>query len=156
MREEHVLPEGRSIATRPRVEGHARECGAEGEVVALAAERHEARPRLDHRYAELPGDAQREVRGAELRDRQAAGRDHQRVAAERVLAGPQREAAGPRDGLHLAAGPHRDAGRGALGQQHADDLPRTAVAEELTELLLVPGDAVLLDLGDEVGGPGAP
>ena len=45
---------------------------------------------------------------------------------------------------------HVDAGRGAFGQQHGHDLPRRAVAEQLAERLLVPGDAVPLDQGDEV------
>ena len=45
---------------------------------------------------------------------------------------------------------HLDADGGAFGQQHGHDLPRRAVAEELAQRLLVPGDAVLLDQGDEV------
>jgi hypothetical protein len=44
--------------------------------------------------------------------------------------------------------PHRTPG--ALVHQHRDDLARGAVAEELTQRLLVPGDAVLLDQREEI------
>ena len=42
------------------------------------------------------------------------------------------------------------AGIGALSEQQVDDLAGAAVAEQLAELLLVVGDAVRLDQGDEV------
>ena len=41
-------------------------------------------------------------------------------------------------------------GLGALGQQHVEDVVGGAVAEELAEGLLVPGDAVLFDQREEV------
>ncbi len=47
-------------------------------------------------------------------------------------------------------GPHIDANGGAFGQQHGHDLARRAVAKQLPQCLLVPGDAVLLDQGDEI------
>ena len=40
----------------------------------------------------------------------------------------------------------------AFVQEHGDDLAGGAVAEELAERLFVPGDAVALDQGEEVGG----
>src|SRR5258707_12151587 len=46
--------------------------------------------------------------------------------------------------------PYVAAGRLAFGQQHGHDLARRAVAEKLTQGLLVPGDAMLVDQGDEI------
>jgi hypothetical protein len=47
-------------------------------------------------------------------------------------------------GLHISGG--------AFVEQHRDDLLRRAVAEELAERLLVPGDAVPIDQSDEIRG----
>src|SRR3546814_8054514 len=43
-----------------------------------------------------------------------------------------------------------DSGGRAVGEQHVDDLLRGAVAEELAERLLVPGDAGRVDPRDEI------
>jgi hypothetical protein len=46
--------------------------------------------------------------------------------------------------------PHLDPTLAAFLHQHRDDLPGRAVAEELPERLLVPGDAVALDQREEI------
>src|SRR3546814_3182224 len=46
--------------------------------------------------------------------------------------------------------PDFDPGGGAFRQQQVDDLAGRAVAEQLPQGLLVPGDAVAVDQGDEV------
>ena len=48
------------------------------------------------------------------------------------------------------AEPHIDTARRAFGEQHRDDRARRAVAEQLSERLLVIGDAMALDQRDEV------
>jgi hypothetical protein len=60
------------------------------------------------------------------------------------------EAVGLFDRRDLVRDADIDADCVAFGQQHGNDLPRRAVAEELAQRLLVPGDTVLLHQGDEV------
>ena len=66
------------------------------------------------------------------------------------MIGAHREAVRLLDACCAMADAHLDAACLALGQQHGHDLPRRAVAEQLAQRLLVPGDAVLFDQGDEV------
>ena len=54
------------------------------------------------------------------------------------------------DLAHFRSEPERHAGSLHLGQQHRDDLARRPVAEELTQRLLVPGDPMPVDHGDEI------
>ena len=56
------------------------------------------------------------------------------------------------DGEDAVAEEDGDVGFGALALEHGDDVVGGAVAEELAEGLLVVGDAVLFDEGDDVGG----
>ena len=151
VREQHVLAERRLAAARHHVERDAGERRAELEVLAGEAQRHQAGPRLRHREAELPGEARREVRGAELRDRETPGRHDERRRAQHPGAGLEHEVLARPHLAHLHAAADRDARLAALLLEHCHHLPRAAVAEQLPELLLVPGDAVALQLRHEVG-----
>jgi len=96
-------------------------------------------------------DSVAERRRADLRHRQPAGGDDERRAAHR----PQRRRNGEsfrraRDVIHGTRHPPLHVPTIALGLQHADDVLRRVVAEQLPELLFVIGDAVLLDQRDEV------
>jgi hypothetical protein len=50
-----------------------------------------------------------------------------------------------------AVAAHLRATLGAFVQEHVDDLPRRAIAEKLAQRLFMPGDAVRLDQGEEIG-----
>ncbi|MNC25560.1 hypothetical protein D3C75_736500 [compost metagenome] len=94
--------------------------------------------------AELAGDLVAEAAGAEGRDRQAAGGDHQRLADDLAGAGGQPVAIVAALDL-LDGGIQADLGAGfaALDQQQLEDVAGLAVAEQLAELLLVVGHVVL-------------
>ncbi|MCY1414769.1 hypothetical protein D9M71_302280 [compost metagenome] len=101
--------------------------------------------------AELPGDLVTEAGGAQGRDRQAAGCDHQRSALHLAHAGLQQVTGfefldmGHR-GIHAQV----DLDLFALGQQQAENVAGFVIAEQLAELLLVVWHAVLAYQFDEV------
>ena len=118
----------------------------------IEGQRHQAGARLDDAVAELLREPMAEVGRADLRDRQAAGGDHEprvptpcRASVSSSKPSPARAHLAHRAGL----APHHAAGV-ALGQQHGDDVLGRAVAEQLALVLLVPADAVALDQRDEV------
>ena len=66
------------------------------------------------------------------------------------MAGGDVEAVRSGDPGYPVRQPDIDRGSGTFVQQHGDDLARRAVAEQLPQGLLVPGDAVLIHQGDKV------
>ena len=134
----------------------ARQGGQTRQRLWRQRERHQRRPRRDHRNAELLGDAITERGGADLRDRQSTGGDHQARGAKVSAVGLDREAFA----LGLAAmmanlmhgGRHRPlhAAVLAFGAQHVDDLLRGIVAEELAPIPFVEIDAVSLHKLDKI------
>ena len=66
------------------------------------------------------------------------------------MVGGDGKAVGALDAGDAMAGLHHDAGGVAFGQQHGNDLAGRAVAEQLAQRLLVPGDAVPVHQVDEV------
>ncbi len=112
-----------------------------------------AGPRLDDRVAELAREPVAEVAGAELRDRQAAGGDDDAAGARparRSVSSAKADAVA-RDGLDA----RRAGGAARAPASHSASsmsmiCRARAVAEQLALVLLVPGDAVALDQGDEV------
>ena len=91
-----------------------------------------------------------EARRAHLGNRKTAGCQHDGGGVEVAVIGVHHEAVGLFDRRDLMRHADIDAGGRAFGQQHGHDLARRAVAEELAQRLLVPGDAVLLDQLDEI------
>jgi hypothetical protein len=109
--------------------------------------------------AELLGEAVAEVGGADLRDRQAAGGDHDPgrfdgtpVAIDLIATNASGIGfgGGKCDLPELARLPALDPACRAFGQQHVDDLLRRTIAKQLPLVLLVEGDAVLLHQFDEL------
>ena len=102
---------------------------------------------------ELARDFVAEAARAHARNRQATARDHQRGRAE----GVDVSAIEMKCRIFVAHTRHRatrldaHAGRCAFVEQHAHDLLRRIVAEQLAEFLLVIGDAMALDQRDEIG-----
>ena len=114
-------------------------------------QRHQPRQRLSDTQAEAARNVIGETGRAHFRDRQAAGRQHQRRRGEASVAGFHAETFGAGNIRDLAADPDIDAALRAFGQQHGDDGARRAIAEQLSERLLVIGDAMALNERNEIG-----
>ncbi len=116
--------------------------------VAVEGERHQARPALHQRNAELLRQPVAEVRRSDLGDGQAARGDDQAARLHRAAVGIDLIAAcagfirasGRRSYFPDAAGlPALDLADLAFGQQHADDVLGRTVGEELALVLFVWG-----------------
>ena len=117
----------------------------------LEGQRHQAGARRDQGQAEAPGKVMREAGRAHLRDGQPAGRQHQRRRLEAAAIRLHPEAHRPRDTpvmRWLSRGDRPPPRR--IRPAASRRLPGRAVAEQLPQRLLVPGDAVPLDQRDEV------
>src|SRR5450755_939018 len=103
--------------------------------------------------SELARDSVTEVGRADLRDRQTAGRNHDLPAADRTAVGVELETCVAMPHSMYAAGlPACHPARGALAQQHRDDVLGAVVAKQLPLVFLVPRDAVTLHQVDEILG----
>jgi len=104
-----------------------------------------------HAMAELARELVCESGRTHARYRKAAGRDDERRGGERsrVRGDVKQRFVAPHPG-DRATGQDPHTGGSAFIEQHAHDLFRRVVAEQLAELLLVPGDAVALDEFDEI------
>ncbi len=148
--EQRGLPEDRAAGPGDDLRRHAGKGGEQG-VFLAQGQRHERGPRLHHLQAELPGQVVGEAGRAELGDRGAAGRDDQRRRADAAL--PRRY---PEPAVGMVDRADRRAARQlhpaplAFRQEHGDDLAGRAVAEQLPQRLLVPGDAVPLHQVEEI------
>ena len=151
VREQNVLAKALPRAGRDRLERNAGQKLANPSASRRRRQRHQRRQRLGHAQAEAARHVIGKTGRAHFRDRQAAGRQHQRRRGEAAVAGFDAEAIGARNIGDGVADPDIDAALRAFGQQHGDDRARRAVAEQLAERLLVIGDAVPLDQRDEVG-----
>ena len=101
--------------------------------------------------AELLGHLIAETGGAQGRDRQAAGGDHQRFAGDLAQRGVQQIAAFELlDGLDRGVQVQADADLIALVEQHLEDVAGFVIAEQLAEFFLVVRHAVLGDHADEI------
>ena len=157
VREQQILVEGDAAPAAAGCDPDRQRQPCQGRerrpVAGVEAQRHERRPRLDDRQPEPARQAVAPVGGADLRDRQAAGRDHEARRSQRAAIGVDLEAVG-----HAAHGPcrgrlpARDCARRALPQQHRDHGLAAVVAEQLSLVLLVPADAVALQQLEEVRG----
>ena len=137
-------------ATDDGLDGDAAERAHQVQVAGLEGQGHQGRAGLRHPDAEPPGDIMGKAGGAHLGDRQAAGRHDNGLGSEIVAVGLDAESVATVDRGDPAAEPQINPGGLAFGQQHGDDLVRRTVAEQLPEGLLVIGDAVFLDQGDEI------
>ncbi len=118
----------------------------------IERQRHQGRTRFDHAQAELAGDAVAEIGGANFRDRQAAGGDHQRVGFDGAGVGVQDiDAIGLLDAGDLARHAPVDIARCALVLEHLDDQLGRFGAEQLAAMFFVVADTVLFHQRDEVG-----
>ena len=111
-----------------------------------------------HQRGQPLGDPQaealREVIGkagrAHFRNREPAGRQHQRRRRERAVGRRHAKAIGAGNIGDGVAGPDIDVPARAFGEQHGDDGAGRVVAEQLSEGLFVIGDAMAFDQGDEI------
>ncbi len=101
--------------------------------------------------AELPGHLVAKAGGAQGRNRQAAGGNHQRLAAQLAEGGLQLIAAVEfADLLDRGVQVQAHAGLDALVEQHAEDVAGFVIAEQLAEFFLVVRHAVLGHQADEI------
>ena len=143
----------RKLCAPQRRDGVERDAGqhfADTERLGRCGQRHKPRQGLGEPQAEAFGDVIGKAGRAHLRDREPAGREHERCGGEVALVGLDAEVVGARNVRDAVAEPHIDVSRRAFGEQHRDDGARGAVAEQLPERLLVIGDAMPLDQRDEV------
>jgi hypothetical protein len=151
MGEQHRLGELCLAAGDDRVDRDAGQRLQPLQRVRLEGQRHEGGPRLDQLQPEPGCDVVAESGRAHLRDRLAPAGDDQRAATHRAAGQADGEAIrGLLDAVDAGGQPEVDGGRLQLLEQHVDDLPRRAVAEQLAERLLVVANAVALDELDEV------
>jgi hypothetical protein len=148
MGEQGRLPE-RGLAAAG--DDFGRDAGERGEqgFVRTELQWNQRWARLDDLQPEASGRVVGEPGCAELRDRWAAGGEDE---GRRLGAADAEAAIGMLERVCARTEPQIDAALRAFGEQHRDDLLRRAVAEELTERLFVPGDAVAVDQSDEVFG----
>ena len=92
----------------------------------------------------------REPGGAQLRDRQPAGCQHQRLRSEAAMVRIHAEAVRTAQRGDAMGKPDIHPGGAAFRQQHRDDGPCGAVAEQLTQCLFMAGDAMAADEGGEI------
>ncbi len=151
--EQHGLVEAGLAAGNPHIHRHPGQGLQPFKHANFKGQRYEGRAGLCHRQAELAGDVIGKPRRSHLGDRLAAGGDDQRLGAD-CSHGPGKDKAAvfALDGLNGGLQAKFDARCLHFGQQHGDDLPGAVVTEQLAQGLLMPGDAVALDQGDEVGG----
>ena len=123
---------------------------AKRQHVAGELQPYQARPWVDYSEPKAAREIVREAACSHFRNREPAGRDHQRRRGEAATVGLDAEAVGPGDRRNLMANAQIDRGRRALREQHRKDLARRSVAEELAQGFLVVADAMALDHRDEV------
>ena len=155
MGEEKLLRERRASPSHLRRarRGNAAQRAAKIELRAAEGERHQTRADRQHVQPELPRDPVGEIGRAQLRQRQPARRDHQpwrrdrpaRRLHDEPLRLSRRTAVTSARGADLHAARRRI--RAAASPRSR---ARTAVAEKLAQLFLVPGDAVPLHQRDEI------
>ena len=150
MGDEQVFAEARAVATDHRIDREAGKVGELLQVVRREREPDERRAQLGDLEPELLRDAITERAGADLRNRQAAAGDDQRLAIEVATIGLDLKS----PGLFNRADFRRHAPLHpcgvALGLEQVYDLLRGAVAEQLAEFFLMPGDAMLFHQADEI------
>ena len=117
----------------------------------LECKRHQRRLYRSDLQAKLPCDVITEPGGADLRNRQATGGNHHRLAGHRRT-GCLDDIAIIRglDTKHLRVQTQLGAGIPAFTHKHIDDLLRTVVAEKLAKFLFVEGDLMLRDKLHEI------
>ncbi len=150
MGDEQIFAKARAVATDHRIDRDTGEIAELRQGVRRERQSDQCGPQFRDREAELLRDAIAEGARTDLRNRQSAAGDDQRRAFEHTAVGGDCETfaffnrgdLGRHAPLHLRVV--------AFGPEHFDDLQRGPVAEQLAELLLVPGDAMLFHQRDEV------
>ena len=122
----------------------------EQHILAAERQRDERRARLDHPEAELAGEIVGEAARAQFGDARPASGDGQRRRSVASPADPHLEQAIAARYFGNAFAQLERHVLGACGEEHRDDLPRRAIAEELAQRLFMPGDAMRIDQGDEI------
>ena len=114
-------------------------------------ERHQTGAGRQQFVAELPGHLIAETGGAQGRNRQAAGGDHQRFAGDLAERGVQQVTLSSFSMVWIEVSRCRlDADLIALVEQHLEDVAGFVIAEQLAEFFLVVRHAVLGDHADEI------
>ena len=134
MGEEQGLPKRRSIRADRGVHRYPRQRREPFKQVRRKGQRHQGRAGLGDLEPELLGQPIAQRTRAHLRDRFAAGRDHQRVRGDLAGRQPHLKSVGRalhRLDLRRKLEPHT--GLAHLAGQQIDDLHRAAVAEELAQ-----------------------
>ena len=150
MGEEQVLAERGAVARCRHLGRKAAQRTHEFQIPGAEDQRHQGRAQRGDGEAETARRLVGEAGGAQLGDREPARCQHQRRRGDLARPQGQHVAAVVGDVPDALAHAQLDAGIAALAHQHVDDLSRRAVAEELAQGLLVPGDAMAVDQGDEV------
>src|ERR1700689_3691294 len=118
MREQNILAKTVAAARGDRVHRHAGQRPAELERLARDLQRHQPGPWLDDGEIEAARYIICESRRAHLRNREAAGREHDAWRDEAALVGLDAEAVAASYFADAVAGAQVDAGGLAFRQQH--------------------------------------
>ena len=152
MGKEQIFAEHRPVfGGNDRGNGHAGQRLKLFEKRFMQRNRHQPGARGQDFQAKLFGNLIAERGGAQPRHRQAAAGDHQAIRTDGFTVQLQRIAlVVTRDLQHFRAQAHDDAALLALGHQHIDNLLRGVVAEQLSQRLFMPRDAVLTHQVDKI------
>ena len=147
MGEQHRLVKAHAARRRAPLHRNARQ---RLQPRVVMRERHKRGPRLGHGQPELRGNPIGQTRRAHLRDRLAARGKNKviRPHRDRLSIARQRHDKAARVAPHITDfrfTPKRCPRRFKFRNKHLDDLNRLAVAEQLPQCLLVPGDPVPLN-----------
>ncbi len=154
MREQKRLVERGLAAGDPRIRGDAGHVAKPGKDVFAKGQRHEGRAGFRHCQTKLAGDLVAKAGCPHLGDGfSAAGHDKLPASdsgGSIATKGDRKAIIQPFEAFQLGSEAQFAGCARHLGHQHGDDILGGIIAEELSERLLVIGDAVLFDQRDEV------
>ena len=150
MGEEHRFLKGSIAGLDPHRQGDSCKRLIKTLLRRLEGEGNQAGLEFRQGDAEASRDPIAEITGAEFRERESAGCDHQCVGSECSTRGVDMELLVLTHLLDTGIAKDPDAGVAALAFQHRDDLTRTPVTELLSQLFLMVGDPMFFNEADKV------
>src|SRR5579875_145159 len=151
MSKQEILAKGLPAAAYGDFERNPRQFLAQRQRFALNTKRHQPRPRLDYSQTESAGNIISKATSAKLRNRQAAGGNHQGRSLQRASSRGKAKTIGMDNLPQRAIESNLDPGLGALVQQHFDNLACRTIAKQLSEGFFMIGDSMAFDQSDEIG-----
>src|SRR5262249_51406477 len=152
VRKENVFSKGGFVAAHQGVHRHAGKLCQLLELTLGENKAVERGCRLDDFQPELSGEIVTKCGGTGLRDGQPARSNHKRVASVVSLVSVEYETLVFAYATNAALQSKLGSGLTAFAYEHVDDLLGGVIAKELSKLLFVKGDLVLLNESDEIIG----